>query len=172
MATQAENVIIELQEEIFSQLSCSPHSCLPPLFLSPCLILCLSPSRHLHSCWRTSRTSCGPTLPCTLTRRSWSCRCLPLPVVAACAPCLCTSRRLSVLPESTSSDRAMHCRPSSLSVRDPWRCSKMAWCWPSWVRYREGEVDRARIPLCPHYSFTVWTPHSTLHNRSHCHSLW
>lgn len=35
MATQAENVITE----IFSQLSCSLHSCLPPLFLSPCLIL-------------------------------------------------------------------------------------------------------------------------------------
>lgn len=125
-----ENVISKLQHGIFPKLSRQPHSS-----RSLRLVLCLFFSHHLHSCWRTSQTSCDPTSPCTLTRRSWNCRCLPPLVVAACDPCLCTLRPPSAPLGSTSSDRETHSRPYSLSAPGLWRCWRKAWCWPSWVRY-------------------------------------
>lgn len=127
---------IKAAADAIRSLRCHIHSHHPlftrtrHLFLSPGLIL----SHPLHSCWRTSRTSCAPTSPCTLTRRSWSCLSSPPPAAAACAPCRCTSRLPFVLLESTSSDRATHSRPSSLCAPGPWRCWKMAWCWPFSVR--------------------------------------
>lgn len=124
--SRLENGSVGCSTVVFSQLPCL--SFLPPASSFASFLL---PSHRLHSCWRTSRMSCAPTSPCTSTRRSWSCHCSPLLVAAACAPCHFTSRPPSAPPESISSGRAMLSRPSSLSAQVPWRCWKMAWCWPS-----------------------------------------
>lgn len=85
-------------------------------------------SHPLHSCWRTSQMSWGPTSLCTWIKSFWSCRSLNQPAGGVCAPSPSSSRPPSALPESSSSARATPFRPSTSYAAAPWRCWRTTLC--------------------------------------------